>query len=181
MTGIAFDDGTHGTYDVDYPDTIAGLSGGTSCLRYSTTASEAGIQVDTGTYRAVTFGFPFETIWDSSKRTTVMGKVIGFLLPCVAPPQAVALPKATESGASVTLTLTDPNAASSVTGYDVYRSSSPSLAKGSWPAVATNVVDGDGATTGIQWTDSSGAASPTGTWFYDAAAANARCSLEGPR
>ncbi len=75
----------------------------------------------------------------------------------------------------------DPNQPDQVTGYDVYRSSSPALPPDDWPLVASDVIDMDEATPNKQWIDTTGDVSPTGAWFYQAAAYNHRCPAEGPR
>jgi len=43
--------------------------------------------------------------------------------------------------------------------------------------VASNVVDMDGATANIQWTDTSG---DPGDWYYHVTAVSSVCSAEGP-
>jgi N-acetylmuramoyl-L-alanine amidase len=181
VTGVAFDDGTGPTYNVDYPDVIGASGGsGTVCLRYQPAATGAGIQFSNGTWRTVDFGFPFETIVDSAKRNTVMDKVSKFLVPCVTPTLALKMTAARESSdhLGVTATVTDSNGSASVTGYDLVRSSTPSTSPTGWSAVVTNGVDEEGARTGIQVTDP---VSPTtGTWFYSARARNARCGTTGP-
>jgi hypothetical protein len=64
-----------------------------------------------------------------------------------------------------------------VTGYNVYRSSSPG-APWPWPLVASNVRDMDAATPNLQWVDQSG---DPGTFYYQVNAYNATCDAEGPR
>jgi uncharacterized repeat protein (TIGR01451 family) len=75
----------------------------------------------------------------------------------------------------------DPNQPAHITGYNVYRSDTASPPPGSWPLVASDVIDMDEATPNKQWVDSSGDVSPTGIWYYDVAAYNHRCPAEGPR
>ncbi|MHC1738422.1 MAG: T9SS type A sorting domain-containing protein [Ignavibacteriaceae bacterium] len=86
VTGINFDNGTHGTYNASYPDVINGKNGGINSLKYSglTTTNVAGIVYKGlfpggATNGAVAhFGFPFETIYPESKRFEVMNKILGY-------------------------------------------------------------------------------------------------------
>lgn len=86
----AFDDGTHGTYNVDYPDVLLGVYGGIEILKYSgVTSQSAGVMFegpfpgaaaqDTG--KLVIFGFPFETVYPESKRFTIMSEINDFFFP----------------------------------------------------------------------------------------------------
>jgi hypothetical protein len=79
----------------------------------------------------------------------------------------------------VSLTLTDPNPAAAVTGYDLARSSSPSPLPASWATLVTNGVDQDGVAPGIQLQDTTGA-NPPAIWYYEIRARNERCGLFGP-
>jgi hypothetical protein len=77
----------------------------------------------------------------------------------------------------------DPNQPDQITGYNVYRSSDPSLPMSQWSREGTDVIDMDEATPNKQWVDISGDASPSGTWYYEVTAFNHRCpagSDEGP-
>ncbi len=80
-----FDDGTNGTYAVNYPDVINGVNGGINGLEYSNlTNNFAGVYfkgifsngVDTG--KLVNLGFPFETVYPQSKRFELMTKILDF-------------------------------------------------------------------------------------------------------
>ena len=84
LTGITFDDGDHGTYDVDYPDRINSREGSTVCLSYDGTSSQAGIQYE-GVFgsgsspgRLVYLGFPFETVYSAASRDSLMARVLDF-------------------------------------------------------------------------------------------------------
>ncbi|MBI3099491.1 MAG: fibronectin type III domain-containing protein [Planctomycetes bacterium] len=79
LSGITFDNGTQGLYNVDYPDTFAAAGGGASCMTY-TGGAVAGVQYD-ATFKAITLGFPFETIYPDTSRTSVMERVLQFLHP----------------------------------------------------------------------------------------------------
>jgi hypothetical protein len=84
LSGITFDDGTHGTYDVDYPDRINSRGGSTVCLSYDGTSSQAGIQYEglfgsgSTSGRLVYLGFPFETVYPAASRDSLMARVLQF-------------------------------------------------------------------------------------------------------
>ncbi len=84
---INFDDGTHGTFDVDWPDAIVGANGGQNCLKYvGVDLSKGGAGVvfggtfpgGTSAGRLVHLAVPFETIYPESKRVQVMEKILSF-------------------------------------------------------------------------------------------------------
>ena len=83
-----FDNGTHGTYNVDFPDVLTLTNGGVASLSYlGGLGGNAGIQYDgsPGGGRLVYFGFPFETIKNSAVRDLCMSKVLRFFGLSVAP------------------------------------------------------------------------------------------------
>ncbi|HXI03955.1 MAG TPA: hypothetical protein VNI57_12340, partial [Candidatus Saccharimonadales bacterium] len=84
-------------------------------------------------------------------------------------------------GINPMLVLSDSNATSQVTGYDVYRASDASLARSSWPLIALDAPDGDPLTPEIEWTDTAAGPPPGAVWYYVVAAYNAACPLEGPQ
>jgi len=78
---FGFDDGTHGTYDVEYPDELGAGAGAMVNLVYDG-AGNAGVQY-TGTFgpgvvagKVVFLGFPFETIHPETARLDVMQAVM---------------------------------------------------------------------------------------------------------
>ncbi len=82
-----FDNGTHGTIDVDWPDAIKAINGAQSDLKFvnvSTTKGVAGISFHghfpKGTLpgRMIYFSFPYEAVYPDSKRTEIMTKVFEF-------------------------------------------------------------------------------------------------------
>ena len=93
LANFNFDDGTHGTYNVDYPDGIKPYGGSVSCLHYGGTdynaVGGAGIQyrgpfgtssIDGGlVYLAV----GFETIYPAAMRDSVMSRMLNYLAPGV--------------------------------------------------------------------------------------------------
>ena len=80
-----FDDGTHGTYNVQYPDVIATYSGSTAVLYYGASGTNVAGVAFTGTVtggsaeaKIINFGFPFETIYDATNRHNVMTAVLSY-------------------------------------------------------------------------------------------------------
>jgi len=87
MPGFSFDNGSHGTYQVDWPDVFTATNSGIGFLKftgYSASNSYAGVLYDglfpNGTVpgKLVVTGFPFETIYPDSTRNLFMSKVIRF-------------------------------------------------------------------------------------------------------
>lgn len=75
-----FDDGSFGTYDVDWPDVLAPTTAqSTVCLRYGN-GLVAGIQHDNGVARVVNLGFPLETVTDPDLRAGLMRGALRYLL-----------------------------------------------------------------------------------------------------
>ncbi|MCF7922550.1 MAG: T9SS type A sorting domain-containing protein [Candidatus Marinimicrobia bacterium] len=89
LTGVQFDDGTHGTYDVDYPDGIKPFGGSLNNLRYDgadyTTQGGSGIQYiggfsgSTALGGVVYLGVGFEAIYPESARNAIMLAVLDYL------------------------------------------------------------------------------------------------------
>jgi hypothetical protein len=76
-----FDNGTRGTYNVDYPDVLIPTNGGIRAISYSGgLGGAAAVQYDgsLGGGKLVNFGFPFETITNSAVRTAYMSDVLRF-------------------------------------------------------------------------------------------------------
>ncbi|MCA8944697.1 MAG: hypothetical protein KDB29_00570, partial [Planctomycetes bacterium] len=73
LAGFDFDDGSGDSYTVGYPDIIEPSSSGSAApaLQYS-----AGVFAATASDAVVVFGFPFETINQSSARDAVMERVL---------------------------------------------------------------------------------------------------------
>ncbi len=85
LSSFAFDDSTHGAYDVDYPDVVLPLYGATPNLAYQGGAGGyAGIQYS-GLYRLLYLAFPFETIYPETARQAVMCRAAAFLVPTATP------------------------------------------------------------------------------------------------
>ena len=80
MPAAQFDNGTFGTYDVDFADVIAPFSAqSTVCLRYGN-GLVAGIQRSSGNARVLCLGFPFETITTANARAELMRRALQYLL-----------------------------------------------------------------------------------------------------
>jgi hypothetical protein len=77
---LAFDKGTSGTYNVNFPDRIAALNGSTIAMNYTNLGSGgAAIQyANPNGGRLVYMGFPFETIITDTSRNAVMGAVLAY-------------------------------------------------------------------------------------------------------
>lgn len=87
LNPFSFDDGTHGTFDVDWPDAIKGINGGINCLTYSGVSTSSGVA---GIYfnglfpqstidgKLVHLAIPFETIYPEMARIAVMQKILDF-------------------------------------------------------------------------------------------------------
>jgi hypothetical protein len=84
LSGITFDNGTHGTYDVDYPDRINSRGGSVVNMTYDGTSYKAGVQYEglfgSGSIagKLVYLGFPFETIYPSASQDSVMARALDF-------------------------------------------------------------------------------------------------------
>jgi len=79
LPSFSFDDGAHGTYDVDYPDLLNARGGATANLLYQgPLGGNAGLQYG-GPYRLVHLGFPLETIYPDWIRGAVLCRSMRFL------------------------------------------------------------------------------------------------------
>ncbi|MBN1425453.1 hypothetical protein JXA88_12945 [Candidatus Fermentibacteria bacterium] len=173
VAAFGFDDGTHGTYDVAYPDRIAGYGGSTACLTYTGTAYDAGVQYS-GTVPAgsapckiVSLGFPLETVYVATARDTLFSRVMSFFgigpEPDVVPPEAVGDLAVMASSADLVLTwsaVTHDTLGSpeNVARYVIYRVFTAHAGIGPADSVETTAATG--------WTDG-GALPPAGlSAFY---------------
>lgn len=88
LGNINFDNGTHGTYNVDYPDGIKPIDGSVQCMLYAgfspTYYGGSGINYE-GTFgsgiipgKLVYLAVPFETLYPEAARDSVMARVIQF-------------------------------------------------------------------------------------------------------
>ena len=67
-------------YAANWPDAIAAVDGSTD-LQYAGTEYGAAVVADTGTFKVVYLGFPFETIFAEDTRAQLMAAAMDFLLP----------------------------------------------------------------------------------------------------
>jgi D-alanyl-D-alanine carboxypeptidase len=89
-----FDNGTRGTYNVDFPDVLTPTNGSMRALVYAGAGNRAAaVQYDgsLGGGKLVNFGFPFETITNSVVRDAYMSDVMRFF--GVIDPPRLALPQ----------------------------------------------------------------------------------------
>ena len=80
---IHFDDGTHGIYEEDYPDSYLTNGGSYEALKYengliAATAFEGILNGGTAPAQILMMGFPFETIYDETDRYSLTGKLLEF-------------------------------------------------------------------------------------------------------
>jgi hypothetical protein len=87
VPNLAFDNGTHGSINVLWPDVIKANAGGQTFAKYTnldTAVGVSGIYYDgmfpsgTTSGKLVALGFPFETIYTQSIRNQLMGKILSF-------------------------------------------------------------------------------------------------------
>jgi N-acetylmuramoyl-L-alanine amidase len=103
LGSISFDDSTHGTYNVNWPDAFKPRDGATQTLVYNGGAS-AGLQYDSGSCSHLIYmGVPFEAIYPMAMRQALMLRVLGYLRPSQFPILAPILITPTGS-----ITLTSP-------------------------------------------------------------------------
>jgi len=87
LSGIRFDNGTQGTWNVSWPDVLRPVEGGTAVLRYTGVSGEdvAGVAYRGPFPRGdragavIVLGFPFETIYPAESRVEMMGRILQFL------------------------------------------------------------------------------------------------------
>lgn len=82
---LSFDNGTNGTYNVDYPDVLNPVNGGIATLRYTNNATSNSAIYFSGMFpsgttagKLVYFGFPLETVYDITKRNQLFKDVWTF-------------------------------------------------------------------------------------------------------
>ena len=87
MPSFFFDNGTHGTIDVKWPDVIKSTNGGTSFLKYSDLDTNSGYAavLYNGNFpqsvkpgKMAIMGFPFETVYPEATRNELMSKLLTF-------------------------------------------------------------------------------------------------------
>ncbi len=101
VTQIAFDNGTHGSIDVKYPDVVKPAAGGVGFAKYTgldTAAGFSGVYYQgifpggTSAGKVVTLGFPFETIYVKAVRDQLMSAILNFFTPTLVVKTDAAVP-----------------------------------------------------------------------------------------
>ncbi len=87
ITSLKFDDGTHGTYNVDWPDVFGTINGGKGMFSYSeldTSNGFAGVYYE-GLFpggisegKVLVLGFPFETVYNEPSRMDLAKGIVNF-------------------------------------------------------------------------------------------------------
>jgi len=82
---LNFDNGTHGTYNVDYPDVIKPLNGATSTIYYCNDTSQKANTIYSGTFgsgnsnaKLVYWAYPFETLYPQAKQVIEMKNIMDY-------------------------------------------------------------------------------------------------------
>jgi hypothetical protein len=85
---LQFDNGSNGTYNVDYPDVITPLNGSSAAMQFTSSATDYSGVYFSGNFpggttsgKLVYLTFPFETIYPSAMRDSVMGDVMNYFFP----------------------------------------------------------------------------------------------------
>ncbi|MCF8266633.1 MAG: T9SS type A sorting domain-containing protein [Ignavibacteriales bacterium] len=86
LGNITFDNGTHGTINVKWPDVFIEKNGGTGNMKYAglSTTALSGISYSgmftggTSSGKVVILGFPFETIYPVESRNSIMQKILNY-------------------------------------------------------------------------------------------------------
>ena len=117
------------------------------------------------------------TISDNGRfQTDVVGTSQPIPPPCTTPDEPIYISDMTIDGnGKPVIHYQDPNQPADVTGYNVYRAGTP---QGPWGVLGSNVVDMDAGTPNHQFVDQTGDLG--GPWFYQVAAYNGACDVEGP-
>ncbi|MBA2614114.1 MAG: T9SS type A sorting domain-containing protein [Bacteroidetes bacterium] len=76
---LNFDNGSNGTYNVDYPDVITTSNGSSTCLRYTSALTDHAAVCYSGLFpsgtvpgKLIHMAFPFETVYPATKRNDLM-------------------------------------------------------------------------------------------------------------
>lgn len=77
LGNVSFDDGTHGVYDVDFPDQMKAGDGATLVFKYPN-GTGAGIAYK-GDHRVVFLGFPIEAVYPQARREALVSSAVMYL------------------------------------------------------------------------------------------------------
>jgi N-acetylmuramoyl-L-alanine amidase len=82
FSGISsnFDDGSQGTYNVEFADVLAPASGAQEILQYSNGQGTAGLARTGSASKIVILGFPLETVPSRTDRDSIMSRALDMLL-----------------------------------------------------------------------------------------------------
>ena len=81
---VEYDDGTHGTYNVNYPDVFAANGTAVADMSYCSGTENGMLHYDgmfpsaTAAGKLVYWAFPFETVYDGVQRNSLMGNIIDY-------------------------------------------------------------------------------------------------------
>jgi spore germination protein YaaH len=87
LSSFNFDDGSNGTFDVDWPDAINALNGSVNCLAFTGVSAAAGLAgvAYEGDFpggnipgKVVYLSVPFETVYPEAARDSLMARVLDF-------------------------------------------------------------------------------------------------------
>jgi hypothetical protein len=88
LSQFSFDNGTHGTINVKYPDVINGINGGINCFYYTSLATNYSGVCYTGNFpsgsvqgKLVNLGFPFETVYPDTSSRKLMNRIMAYFEP----------------------------------------------------------------------------------------------------
>ncbi len=74
-----FDDGTHGTYDVDWPDVLEPYDDSSICATYNDKSKGLAVCKKCSAEKLVYLGIPFETLVGDELRNEVMSRILNFI------------------------------------------------------------------------------------------------------
>ena len=152
VPALNFDNGTHGTYDVDFPDVLTPGSNATVAMNYSTGAPNAAvIQYASGNTKLLFAGFPFESIYDPAQRVAMMTAVLNYFgtnsqVDTLPPSATVSAPPPTPGAPTYDFTVTYSDSGTGVNpatfdGSDVFVTGPGNFsAPGSFVSAVGNVV-----------------------------------------
>ncbi len=80
VPALSFDDGTHGTFNVDFPvrSSTPGSAAASVAMSYNNGAGAAVIQYTSGSTQVIDMGFPFESIYTPSQRNSLMAAALTY-------------------------------------------------------------------------------------------------------
>lgn len=114
LPAFSFDNGTHGTINVKYPDVINGLYGGINCFYYTSLATNYSGICYTGNFpsgsvqgKLVNLGFPFETVYPDTSSRKLMSRIMVYFEPSPSATLSASGPTTFCQGDSIILSATE--------------------------------------------------------------------------